>query len=261
MASEYPEKGELVLGTVNSIFNQGAFIDLDEYPSKRGMLHLTEISLKWVRNIRDYVKENQKVVLLVLRIDNQKGHIDLSLRRVTDSQRKTKLQVIKQRQRSEKLIELLCKEMSCDAKSTMDAVISGLDDYDSIYEGLEAISSNNNLIKNIELEPPIKKKLLELIINSIKPPEVEVIGYVEMKSHKSDGVNAIRKALEEIKKHKPNDVELEVSYISAPMYRVKVKAGDYKHAEKALRKSVESGIKYIESKKGSAVFHRELETK
>ena len=61
---EYPEQGELVLGTVKSIFNQGAFIDLDEYTGRRGMLHISEITLKWVRNIRDYVKENQKVVLI-----------------------------------------------------------------------------------------------------------------------------------------------------------------------------------------------------
>ncbi|HIE33962.1 MAG TPA: S1 RNA-binding domain-containing protein, partial [Candidatus Altiarchaeales archaeon] len=93
--SRYPEPGELVIATVQNIFKQGAFVTLDEYGNKRGMLHLSEISLKWVRNIRNYVKEGQKVVLLVLRVNPERGHIDLSLRRVSDAQRKAKLQEVK----------------------------------------------------------------------------------------------------------------------------------------------------------------------
>lgn len=95
----FPKEGEFVLGTVQSLFKQGAFITLDEYKGQRGMLHLSEISLKWVRNIRDYVKEGQKVVLLVLRVDPSRGHIDLSLRRVNEAQKKQKLQDVKQEQR------------------------------------------------------------------------------------------------------------------------------------------------------------------
>ena len=108
--SGFPEDGELVLGTVDSIFKQGAFISLDEYSDRRGLLHLSEISLKWVRNIRDYLREGQKVVLFVLKVDPSRGHIDLSLRRVNDAKRKEKLQEVKQRQRSQKLFELLAQE-------------------------------------------------------------------------------------------------------------------------------------------------------
>ena len=98
--NRYPEAGEYVIGTVDSIFKQGAFITLDEYLGKKGMLPLSEISLKWVRNIRDYVREGQKVVLLVLGVNPERGHIDLSLRRVVDAKRKEKLQQVKQLQRS-----------------------------------------------------------------------------------------------------------------------------------------------------------------
>ncbi|MBU0762076.1 MAG: S1 RNA-binding domain-containing protein, partial [Candidatus Altiarchaeota archaeon] len=189
---EYPEQGDLVIGTVDSIFNQGGFITLDEYEGKKGMLHLTEISLKWVRNIRDYIKEGQKVVLVVLRIDEGRGHIDLSLRRVNEAQRKQKLQEVKQLQRAVKLVEVAEKEL--DLKGCLDEVNNLFSDYDSLYDAFEAVSLDNALLKKSKLNAKLKDKLLELIVKNIKPPEVEVVGYVELSSYEGDGVKHVKKA-------------------------------------------------------------------
>ncbi|MCX6695114.1 MAG: S1 RNA-binding domain-containing protein, partial [Candidatus Altiarchaeota archaeon] len=218
---EYPEAGELVLGTVKDIFKQGAFIILDEYGGMRGMLHLSEISLKWVRNIRDYVKEEQKVVLLVLGVNPEKGHIDLSLRRVTDSQRKQKLQQVKQRQRAEKLIEVLAKDLKENPSELKDKIGTEiLKKYDSVYAGLEAIASDNSAADGLAIDAKLKKKLVELVVKSIKAPFVEITGYVEFRSYEPDGVNMVRKALTEIEGHKTQDATLKINYVSAPYYRV-----------------------------------------
>ena len=79
---EYPEVGDLVIATIETVVTYGVYANLDEY-NKRGLLHISEISSSWIRNIRDFVREGQKVVLKVLRVSLEKGHIDLSLRRVT----------------------------------------------------------------------------------------------------------------------------------------------------------------------------------
>ena len=79
---QWPEVGDLVIATIEAITDYGAYAKLDEY-NKRGLLHVSEISSSWIRNIRDFVREGQKAVLKVIRIDLEKGHIDLSLRRVT----------------------------------------------------------------------------------------------------------------------------------------------------------------------------------
>lgn len=262
MASgDYPENGELVIGTVKNIFNQGAFIDLDEYQGKRGMLHLTEISLKWVKNIRDYVKEGQKVVLLVLRTDPSRGHIDLSLRRVNDAQRKMKLQQVKQRQRALKLLEILAQELKVKPEDAISKVSQALTEYESVYAGLEAIAADNKVVERLGLTDKWAKTLADLVNKSIKPPSVEVTGYAELTSYEPAGISDVKAALDEIRKHDPKDCEMEITYISAPIYRVKVTAADYKTAEKALRNAVDQGITYMESRHGTAAFHRELEKK
>ena len=87
---EWPEIGDLIIATIESVMDYGAYAKLDEY-NRRGFLHISEISSTRIRNVRDFVRENQKMVLKVLRVDVEKGHIDLSLRRVTKRERIEKI--------------------------------------------------------------------------------------------------------------------------------------------------------------------------
>ena len=87
---EWPESGDLIIATIESVMDYGAYANLDEY-NKRGFLHISEISSARIRNVRDFVREKQKMVLKVLRVDVEKGHIDLSLRRVTKRERIEKI--------------------------------------------------------------------------------------------------------------------------------------------------------------------------
>lgn len=256
--TEYPKPGEFIITTIQEIFKQGAFVTLDEYKNKKGMLSLSEISPKWVRNIRDYVKEGQKVVLLVLRVDSERGHIDLSLRRVTDAQRKEKVQEIKQKQRAEKLLEFLANELKVPVAEINKMVGDKLlEKFDSLYEGLEAITLNKSIIDELDIDEKWKSALIALVNKSIKPPLVDVTGYVELRSYEPNGVDILKDALKTIEDYKTSS-KIEVNYVSAPIYRVKVTAGDYKTAEKVLRNSVECCIEYMKKSGGDGEFHRTL---
>lgn len=100
---QWPEVGDLVIATIETVTDYGAYAKLDEY-EKRGLLHVSEISSSWIRNIRDFVREGQKVVLKVLRVDHEKGHIDLSLRRVTKRERIDKVLLWKKERKAEALL-------------------------------------------------------------------------------------------------------------------------------------------------------------
>lgn len=256
--TEYPKPGEFVIVTVKDIFKQGAFVTLDEYSNKNGMLPLSEISLKWVRNIRDYVKEGQKVVLLVLKVNPERGHVDLSLRRVSDAQRKEKLQEVKQRQRAGKLLEFLANELKVPIadlnKKIKDKLLKR---FDSLYEGLEAITVDETVADELDIDEKWKSALIALVNKSIKPPFVSVTGYAELRSYEPNGVDIIRETLKTIENYK-TDCKIDVSYVSAPIYRVKVTATDYKTAEKVLKGSIEGSIEHIKKFSGEGEFHRTL---
>src|SRR5512137_493107 len=106
---EYPDEGELVVGTVIKVQNFGAFVTLDEYPGKEGFIHIAEIATGWVKRIRNHIKEKQKVVCRVMNVDRKKENIDLSLKRVNEHQKREKIQEWKNAQKSKKLFEMVAK--------------------------------------------------------------------------------------------------------------------------------------------------------
>src|SRR3989339_1873960 len=91
----YPEEEEIVFCKVTKIFPNSVFVEILEY-GEQGLVHISEIAPGRIRNLRDYVSEGRQIVCKVLRIDRQRGHIDLSLRRVNSTQRGEKLEQIKQ---------------------------------------------------------------------------------------------------------------------------------------------------------------------
>jgi S1 RNA binding domain protein len=71
------ETGQIVEGTVVKITNYGAFIELPD--NRSGLVHISEIADTFVRDVRDYLKEQSKVKVKVLGL-NDKGKLDLSIR-------------------------------------------------------------------------------------------------------------------------------------------------------------------------------------
>ncbi|OYT53211.1 MAG: translation initiation factor IF-2 subunit alpha [Candidatus Altiarchaeales archaeon ex4484_2] len=255
---EYPESGEIVIGTVENIFKQGAFVTLDEYNNKRGMLHISEISLKWVRNIRSYVREGQKTVVQILRVNPERGHIDLSLRKVSEGQRREKLQEVKQKQRAGKLLEIFAKSEKVPESEVMNSIGEKLmNRYDSIYEGLEAIATDNERIDEFDINESWRDDLLKLINENIKVPYVEVTGYVKLKSYEPDGIDKIREALRMIESYETEST-INVLYDSPPIYRINIRSSDYKTAEKDLKTSAEKGVEFFRKNNGEAEFYREM---
>lgn len=72
------EVGSIVEGKITGITKYGAFVALPE--GKSGMIHISEISSEFVREIRDFLTENQQVRVKIIGIDGN-GKIALSIKR------------------------------------------------------------------------------------------------------------------------------------------------------------------------------------
>lgn len=71
------KEGRILEGTVSGITNFGAFVDLPG--GERGMVHISEVADAYVKDIRDYLKQNDRIKVKVLSID-ESGKISLSIR-------------------------------------------------------------------------------------------------------------------------------------------------------------------------------------
>uniref|UniRef100_A0A7S0CJ07 S1 motif domain-containing protein n=1 Tax=Proboscia inermis TaxID=420281 RepID=A0A7S0CJ07_9STRA len=79
---QFPEIESLVMVTVRHIADMGAYVSLLEYNNIEGMILLSELSRRRIRSINKLIRVNRNEVVMVLRVDREKGYIDLSKRRV-----------------------------------------------------------------------------------------------------------------------------------------------------------------------------------
>lgn len=71
-------KNEIVLGTVTGIEKYGIFVTLDEYYS--GLIHISEISNGFVRNVSNYVNIGETIKARVIEVDEDGYQVKLSIK-------------------------------------------------------------------------------------------------------------------------------------------------------------------------------------
>ena len=228
-----PEEGELVLCTVKSVLHNSVFVSLDEYNSNEGLIHISEIAAGRIRNIRDYVRESKKIVCKVLRVDKIKGHIDLSLRRVSLQSKKNKETEYMLEERAEKILETVAKKLNKTIKEAYE--IAGnliLENYGSLHQFYLKVVEDNSIIKPLNFEKKFEKELLEIIKEKIKPQVVSITKKINLLSLEFDGIKRIKQILlDALKLAKEKSIDLTIQYVSAPIYRIKIIAKNYKKAE------------------------------
>jgi translation initiation factor 2 subunit 1 len=255
---EWPEPGDLAIATVESVADYGAYVKLDEY-DKKGLLHVSEISSSWIRNIRDFVREGQKVVLKVLRVDPEKGHIDLSLRRVTKREKIEKIMIWKKERKAEALIRSVAEKTGLSVAEVYDKAGTPMENEYGLYDGFErAVREGKEVLTKIGVPENVANVVVEVGQERIHVPMVRVKGTVELRCMKPNGVKIIKDAFLNAKKtEKLGNAKLRFYVIAAPKYSVEVLAEDYKHAEDAFQKVAENLVSSITKAGGQGTFRRE----
>ncbi len=244
--NEYPPKNEIVVGKVTNINPNSVFVHLIEY-EKDGMVHVSEVSNKWVKDIRRHVKVGQTVTCKVRGIDRSKGHIYLSLKRVSDYERKHALDAWKRERRAEKMLELAAKEKGVSLDDAYDEVGFKLqEEFGEMFQGFKEAKKNRELLEKRGLDKEWVDIIEEIAEKTIEEKETVVKGVLELTCPKSDGVKRIKTVLE--------NSGLDASYISAPKYSIKIKSKDPRSAEQKLKKKADEIIEEIKKEDGEGSF-------
>ncbi len=250
----YPEEEELVLCTVTAINPYSVFVTLDEYNGKTALVHISEVSPGRIRNIRDYVKEGKKIVCKVLRINKEKGHIDLSLRRVNEAQRRRKLDSLKKQHLVEKIIEQIAKKHKKKKEKILEELSEKiLEEYDSLFDAFESIVQGElDLTKKIDKK--IAEDITELVKQRISIPEVTISGILTLTTYNPKGIDLIKETLKLCEK-----AGTKVKYSGGGSYTIEITSEDYKTAEKILKKALTDAEKFAKKNKVNMNFERKEE--
>lgn len=239
-----PEEGELVFCEVSKVRYNSVFCNIEEYGGRTGLIHISEISPGRIRNIRDYVKEGKWIVCKVIKTDEEKGHIDLSLRRVTEIEKRNKINERKQELKAEKIVDSLAQRIDKKGRTLYFKIAAKiLPDYGMLHYAFQEVVENDLSLKEIGIDEEYASKLEDLIKEKIKPKTVNISGDLEIKTWEENGLkivkNALNKALAEGK-------NIDITYLGSGKYSVIVEAKKYKEAEKQLKSALDGAKKIIE---------------
>lgn len=212
--------GDLVLCKVVEVSKTAVSVVCDNDNSIDGTIPISEIAPGRIRNLRDYVVPNKRIVCKVLKV-NSSGSLVLSLRRVSLKEMKEVLDNNKRERTAQKVLEIVMG--SGEAGQNMHKkIVSSLGK--SLRELFDDFKLNKNLFSDY-LTAEQSSKLFKIITEK-KEKEKEVKKNILLKSNKSEGLLDIKSIL--------SSCSCEVNYIAGGRYSLSCKAKDYKDANNII---------------------------
>jgi len=177
---------------------------------------MSEIAPGRIRNIRDYVVPNKKIVCKVIRID-QSNNVHLSLRRVSKKDKEEVLERFEKEKDSLNIIRAVLKEKATEVAERIKKESSLVDFLQSCKDSPE------NLKKYFAKEDAEK---ICKILQERKDRQVEIKKEFSLTSDAPDGIVKIKNILGK----RP-----EIAYLAAGRFSIKIKASDYKKANAEMQ--------------------------
>lgn len=242
-----PKRFELVVCRVEKIFPHSAQVQMVEY-RKKAMIHVSEIALRWVKNIKEFVKPNQFVVCQVMRVE--RDDVSLSLKRVRKEESERRLNEFKRESKAERALELIAKSMK---KSLDDAYrevgYTLQEEFGSIHKALEFAFKNPDLVRSKGIPKAWLEPLMKAAQKSYSEKDYQVKAKLKLICYGPDGIKVIKKALSD------SCCEgLEVRYVSAPRYSIIGKGKNFKELKARVQSAAENISRELSSHKGTCEY-------
>ena len=219
------EVGDFVLCTVDRIVGTVVFVKIDN--NGEGSIITSEIAPGRIRNLREYVVPKKRIVCKILRI-SPNGNVDLSLRRVTQKEKKEVLEQDKQEKSYISILKSIFSEKT-------EEIIREISKTDNLFDFLQNAKENPKKLEKIAGKEKTQK-ILD-IIKIQKQKKAIIKKEIFLTTTKPNGLSLIKEILGNL-----NGVE--VKYISAGKYSLKTEANEPKTADNRLKES----LKEIEEK-------------
>lgn len=212
------EEGTNVLCTVDKIIGTTVFVKIEN--NGDGTIITSEIAPGRIRNLRDYVVPKKKIVCKILRVSGDR--VDLSLRRVTPKERKEVLEEYSEEKSYENIIKKFLENKA-------EEVLESIKKRGRVYDFIENAKQDPKEFEALAGKE-LAKKILD-IVKTEKKKSVVIKKEICLKTTNPEGLNQIKKLFEELK-------DIEVSYICAGKYSLKIESSDAKKADTRLREII-----------------------
>ena len=255
----WPEEGELLVCTVSNVRENGAYLTLDGYGSREGFVFVGEVASGWVKNIRNHIRVGQRVVAKVIGVKKDRERVDLSIKSVSEERRRDTIQSWKNEQRAHQLLKVLGEKVGWSPEETSSSGDELSDAFGGLYSAFEEAAMNEGALQDAGFEGDWLQPFIEIAVENIIPPFVEIRGTLTLSINATNGVDVIREALLAAEAFSSPEEEIEITchYNGAPEYRLELKAPDFKTAESLWEQVTSASVDYVVASGGEAEAYRE----
>jgi len=224
-----PRQGSLVIAVISKITNFGAYVKLIEFGDIEAFLPIREVSSGWIKNIREYIHDGQKVVCFVHGIDKDKGTIDVSLKRVSTKDSKDKIRSYNLEKRLIALFSQTVKKEKA-GKDELSPII--IQEFGTYTNFMENALNNTPEFEKSTLPKKVKEAFIKALEQNRKQKRYFVSYIATISTYNTEsGATELRSLMKEIK-----ETGVELGYIGAPKYRLFAEGTDYVNAEAKIDK-------------------------
>ncbi|CAE6539912.1 unnamed protein product [Rhizoctonia solani] len=277
---KYPEVDDLVMVQVRQIAEMGAYVKLLEYDNIEGMILLSELSRRRIRSIQKLIRVGRNEVVVVLRVDKEKGYIDLSKRRVSpeditkceDKFMKSKAVASIMRHvatRTTGAVDEAPKEGEAAPKSETkeeekeeeeehDTGLPGGSDeerleelyeqivwplaskYGHTYDAFKLALTSPDVFDGLNISQPVLNSLIATIARRLTPQPIKLRADIELTCFQPTGIDAIKRALTAGEAVSTEAVPVKAKLVAPPFYVLGTNATDKVAGVDILEKAIEA---------------------
>jgi len=264
----YPEIDEVVMVQVKSVAEMGAYVSLLEYNGIEGMILLSELSRRRIRSISKLIKVGRQEPVMVLRVDEEKGYIDLSKRRVSPED----VQACEDKFNKSKMVHSIMHQVSMTTGTDLEQLYKDVGwplyakhkhafeafkiivvDPDAVLGGLKKTDPATG-----EQVPALSDLDRECLIKNIRrrmtPQPLKIRADIELTCFAYDGVLHIKAAMREAEKASTDECAVKMCLVASPLYVLTTQTLNKDAGIAALQKGIDLAQAAIEKEKGKVVI-------
>lgn len=220
--SPYPEVDDLVMVTVQQIADMGAYVTLNEYNNLEGMVLLSELSRRRIRSVQRLIRVGKTEVVVVLRVDREKGYIDLSKRRVSPEE----VEKFEEKFNKSKAVHSIMRHVAEKLDMSLESLYQqvGWPLYKKYGHAFEAFKLALNEPEAVwsslpgPVDPAIRAELTQSIVRRLTPQKMKLRADVEVACFGYEGIDAVRAALAAGEAVSTDEIAIKVKLVAPPLY-------------------------------------------
>ena len=250
---KFPEVEDIVMVNVQSIAEMGAYVRLLEYNNIEGMILLSELSRRRIRSINKLIRVGRDECVVVIRVDKEKGYIDLSKRRVSQEEAK----LCENKYSKAKCVHSILRhtvELLHQSKHEVDfedlfqrsawmfdkKYKRENEKYPASYDIFKRAVDDPTILDELELNELEKSILLKNIRRRLTPQAMKIRADVEVSCYAYEGVDAVKRALKKGLECSTEEHAIKINLIAPPLYVITTQSLDRVQGVEAVQNAMDA---------------------